>query len=248
MAGWKFRYFRDIVNPAELPATVAAYKSQQFRWCKGSIQTALKLIPRILRADFNRKIKAEAFVHLLSYSVHPLMVLNILFTLPLLLLESWSSYGLHSFSLYVLLGAAALLSVGTFGPVCFYIYSQRELYGDWKRRILWLPVLIMVGTGVAVGNMRAFLEAVFGVSSPFVRTPKYRIESKHDRISTRRKYRQRLDKLVVLEALMGVYCVLCIAASVSSERLFVIPFMLLYAAGFFYISGMSLKESFQKPA
>jgi len=75
LAGWRFRYFRDVVNPAELPATISAFKSQQFRWCKGSIQTALKLIPTILRSRFNWKIKGEAVVHLLNYSVHPLMLI-----------------------------------------------------------------------------------------------------------------------------------------------------------------------------
>ena len=154
LAGWHFRYFKDVVNPAELPATVSAYKSQQFRWCKGSIQTAVKLIPRILKADFNKKIKAEAIVHLLNYSVHPLMIINILFALPLLMMDYWAGFELYDLSLGVLFGAAAFLSVGTFGPSVFYIYSQRELYPDWKWKIVWLPFLMMIGTGIAVAYVK----------------------------------------------------------------------------------------------
>ena len=80
LKGWKFRYFKDIVCKAEIPAMISAYKSQQFRWCKGSIQTAVKLLPRIWNAELPWRIKSEAIIHLINYSVHPLMV----FYLPLL--------------------------------------------------------------------------------------------------------------------------------------------------------------------
>lgn len=35
LSGWKFVYLEDIVSPAELPPTVNAFKSQQYRWTKG---------------------------------------------------------------------------------------------------------------------------------------------------------------------------------------------------------------------
>ena len=47
------RYLVDLVAPAEIPSNVNAFKSQQFRWAKGSIQTAKKLLPRILTADIS---------------------------------------------------------------------------------------------------------------------------------------------------------------------------------------------------
>jgi len=243
LAGWKFRYFKDIVNPSELPATVSAFKSQQFRWCKGSIQTAVKLIPRILKADFNWQIKAEAIIHLLNYSVHPLMVINILLTLPLILMERWTMFRIYDTSLVVLFGAALFLALGTFGPTVFYMYSQRELYSDWKRRIVWMPVLMMIGTGIAIVNTRAWLEAVFGIKSSFKRTPKYRIESKSDRLSERMKYRIPLDWMAFLELAMGLYCSTIIYFSVQTGRIYLLPFLLLYAIGFFYTGLLSIGES-----
>ncbi len=247
LAGWKFRYFKDVVNPAELPATVSAFKSQQFRWCKGSMQTALKLIPRIMGSNFNSKIKAEAIIHLLNYSVHPLMIINIMLALPLLMMDYWSGFRFYDLSLAVLFGAAAFLSVGTFGPAVFYVYSQRELYPDWKFKILWLPALMMIGTGIAVANTRAWGEAILGIQSSFKRTPKYRIESRHDNLLDRMKYSLPFDWLVFLEIFMGLYCVVCIAASFLNNRLFVAPFMVLYAGGFFYIAFKGLRESVLRP-
>ncbi len=243
LAGWKFRYFKDVVNPAELPATIAAFKSQQFRWCKGSIQTAVKLIPRILKSDFSWKIKAEAVVHLLNYSVHPLMIVNILLALPLLMMDYWTGFSIYDTSMAVLFGAAAVLSLGTFGPIVFYIYSQRELYPDWKRRIVWLPVLTMIGTGIAVVCSRAWLEAVLGIKSGFKRTPKYRIEKKGDALQGTVKYKLPLDASFILEFFMAVYCMVCVYFSIMRDRPFLIGFMLLYAAGFLYVAVNSVREA-----
>ena len=246
LAGWKFRYFKDVVCPAELPATISAFKSQQFRWCKGSTQTAVKLIPRILRSNFSWKIKTEAVIHLLNYSVHPLMMMNILLTLPLLVIGEWSNYSFNDLSVGILFGAATLLSIGTFGPTVFYLYSQKELYPDWGKRSFFLPVLMMIGTGIAITNTRAWLEAMMGIKSSFKRTPKYGISEKSDVLKERMKYKLPLDKAVFFELFMGVYCLLCIYFGIITYKPFVIPFMFLYAGGFFYVAFNSIAESFLK--
>ncbi len=243
LAGWKFRYFKDLTNPGEIPPTVQAFKSQQFRWCKGSIQTAVKLLPRILTADVNWKIKAEAVVHLLSYTMHPLMILNILFALPLLLMGEWTNHQLSDVSMVAILGVVAFMSVGTFGPIVFYIVSQRDLHPDrWVRRMIWLPFLMMIGIGVAVSNTRAWLEGITGRRSAFIRTPKLRIESKKDRVGDRKMYTIPLDPLVAVEFLMGVYCVVC-GYFAFLTRPMLVPFMVIYAAGFFYVSILSIREA-----
>lgn len=243
LKGWHFRYVADVVNPAELPATVPAYKSQQFRWCKGSIQTGVKLIPRILKSSEPLAIKVEALTHLLNYSVHPLMVVNILATLPLLIFHQ----EFVDFSMPFLFGAAFFLSIGTFGPMAMYIVSQKALHPeDYKRRLFWLPILTVIGTGIAVSNTKAWLEAVMGKKSGFVRTPKLRLESLKDRLSERVKYNSlKFDKLALLEFLMGSYALLIIAASIWADKMFVIPFMALYAAGFFYVSFFTVWDAVQ---
>ena len=136
------------------------------------------------------------------------------------------------------------MSLGTFGPLLFYTYSQRELYPDWRTRILWLPVLMMIGTGVAVVNTRAYLEAFLGIQSGFKRTPKLRIESRADQIKERTRYRLPLDPYVFLEIFMGLYCAACIAYSYYIDRLFLVPFLLIYTAGFLYMGLDSIRESY----
>ncbi len=59
-----------------------AFKSQQHRWAKGSIQTCRKLLPRILRSNLPLHVKAEAFFHLTANFNYPLMVLLSLLMFP----------------------------------------------------------------------------------------------------------------------------------------------------------------------
>jgi cellulose synthase/poly-beta-1,6-N-acetylglucosamine synthase-like glycosyltransferase len=240
LAGWKFRYFMDIENPAELPATIHAFKSQQFRWCKGSIQTAVKLIPRILRANLPWKIKLEALIHLTNYSVHPLMVLNILLTLPLVLIEKWSSFHYTDFTTKMIYFIAFILSLSTFAPTVFYLYSQKELYKKWWDKVIYMPVLMMIGTGIALSNTKAYIEALLGKVSTFQRTPKYRIESKKDLVFFKNKYIQSIHPIILLEIIFFIYCVITAYYAYVYKKYLIIPFMIIYALGFLYVVYLSI--------
>ena len=86
LAGWRTHFLSELEVPGELPDGVAAFKSQQFRWAKGSIQTAKKLLPRLWRdRDRSVWVKIQATLHLTHYAVHPLMLVVALFTLPAML-------------------------------------------------------------------------------------------------------------------------------------------------------------------
>ncbi len=238
--GWKFKYLADVVNPAELPATISAYKTQQFRWCKGSIQTAVKLIPAIFRANRSWKVKAEAITHLTNYSVHPLMIVNILVTLPLLAFHEM----FLQMSTAVLFGLAVFFSVGTFGPMALYGASQYHLnQKGWWKTFFMLPILMMIGTGIAVSNTKAFIEAIIGKKSSFVRTPKLRLETRKDKVEERNKYNElKIDKIAILEFLMGVYVTITIFVSISVDKYLVLPFLVIYALGFYYVSFATVWE------
>lgn len=246
LRGWRFKYIADVVNPAELPATVSAYKSQQFRWCKGSIQTAVKLAPVIWKADLPWKIKLEALTHLTNYSVHPLMIINILATLPLLYFNEYYA----NLTLPMLFAVAFFLSIGTFGPMTMYLVSQKALYNKWFHRLMWMPVLTMIGTGIAVNNTRAWWEAIVGKKSQFVRTPKLKLEKTSDKLVERRKYSEtiKLDKTAFIEMGMGFYILLTIYTAIAMDKTLVIPFMLIYAGGFFYTAFYTLFENMKERA
>ncbi|HKE00921.1 MAG TPA: cellulose synthase family protein, partial [Planctomycetota bacterium] len=167
--GWRFVYLPDVVVPAELPAEINGFKSQQHRWAKGSMQTALKLAPRIARARIGIPIKIEAAVHLSSNICYPLLLLLSALLMPALWLRVRVLDPGAAFLFDLTLFVAASVSIA-----CFYVASQREAErGQWLRRIADLPLVFALGIGLAVNNTRAVLEALVGHESEFVRTPKH---------------------------------------------------------------------------
>lgn len=229
LAGWRTHFLADLEVPAELPTGVAAFKSQQFRWAKGSIQTACKLLPRIGTSDFSPWVKLQAALHLTHYVVHPLMLTVALLTLPAI----FAFHGVFSPPVKLLLCASMLVSM--LAPNALYVASQRALYPDWRRRLRRLPLLTCVGVGLALSNSRAVFEALAGMRSDFVRTPK---RGERDR----QHYRVRSPMLPWLELALGAYCAVGLALYVHAGKLFLGPFLFIYAAGFLMIGGLGLRE------
>lgn len=236
LRGWRMKFLPQVVCPAEIPVQISAAKSQQHRWAKGSIQTAIKLVPQILRAKVPRFTKVQAVFHLTNYMVHPLMLVVALSSPLHLWFDGFLSLREH------LLAAAAFFSIATFGPSSMYLYAQRQLYPDWTRRLKYFPALLVFGTGIALNNTKAILEAFFHVGGAFVRTPKFRIEKDSDTWVGKR-YRPPISWLSFLEALLAVYCVYGVSLFLQRGRHLVDPFLLLYTIGFATVALMSLWES-----
>jgi cellulose synthase/poly-beta-1,6-N-acetylglucosamine synthase-like glycosyltransferase len=233
MAGWKFLYLPHIVCPAELPVEMNSFKTQQSRWAKGLIQTAIKLLPRILRSDLPWRIKVEAFFHLTANISYPLMIVLSFLMLPAMIVrfnQGW--FQMLYIDLPLWLAATASVSM-------FYLVSQRELYPDWRTRMKYLPFLMATGIGLSISNSKAVLEALLGIQTSFKRTPKYRIESRKDRWVTKNYFR-RTGVMPVLELLFGMYFVLVVYYAFNNQNYPTIPFLVLFVIGFTYMGLMSI--------
>ncbi len=248
LKGWKFKYLSNVVCSAELPTSIQDYKSQQFRWCKGSLQTAMKLIPAIITSKEKWKIKFEAFTHLLNYSIHPLMLLNILLILPMILYnQQVFDTGSHVFSLVSFL----FILIGFLGPNILYATSQAVLYKNWKRRILWLPFMLLLGVGITINNTKAWLEAVFGKESSFIRTPKLGVlDSDTNKIGLKNKISQNLKKYkqkkisitFYIELFLLFYVGFTMLIALQNDLLFIAPILVIYFVSFLYIFYLTLKN------
>ncbi len=233
MAGWKFLYLPHIVCPAELPVEMNAFKTQQSRWAKGLIQTAIKLLPRILKSDLPLKIKVEAFFHLTANISYPLMIALCFLLLPAMIVrfnQGW--FQMLYIDLPLWLASTASVSM-------FYLVSQRELYPDWRTRLRYLPMLMSVGIGLSVSNSKAVMEALLGIKTSFRRTPKYRIESRKDRWASK-NYLKGTGVLPLLELALGAYFALVVVYAFTNQNYPTIPFLMLFVIGFTYMGLMSL--------
>jgi cellulose synthase/poly-beta-1,6-N-acetylglucosamine synthase-like glycosyltransferase len=229
LAGWKPYFLFDLVVPAELPGDVNAFKLQQFRWAKGSVQTGIKLLPRVFRAAVPLRAKLQAAFHMLHYAVYPLMVAVAFLSLPVLLFTAAS----RSTAVFAGVFTALLLSTGA--TVCLYAVSQILLYPRGWRRLRHLPALSLLGIGVALSNSRAVMEALFGIRTAFIRTPK----KGGGRGSA---YPTQLSEEVVYEFLLGLYCFATCLLLIHARRYLVAPFLLLYAWGFTVIALLSVRH------
>jgi len=239
LRGWKLCFAPNVVCPAEVPVTINAFKSQQHRWAKGSIQTAKKNLGKLFRADIPLLVKIQAFLHLTHYMVHPMMLLVVLTSIPML----YSQWFFDHLALPVMI--FTLLCLATFGPSAMYLFSQRILYPDWKKRVKFLPFLMCLGTGIAVNNTKAVIEALLNIESGFIRTPKYGIKKREDRWQGM-KYSIPLNFVAVLEFLLGVYSLTGLVLFLLFSKYLVSPFLLIYTAGFFFVCFLSVKQGYGK--
>jgi cellulose synthase/poly-beta-1,6-N-acetylglucosamine synthase-like glycosyltransferase len=220
---WECLYLPEVAAPAEVPPQVNAFKRQQFRWAKGSIQCLQKLWRPLLAARQPWFKRLQGFIHISSYLAHPLMVLLLLITLPMLL-GAWQ----------VRLPLALLTPV-SLGPPLLYAAAQAALYSNWPRRIAYLPLLVLLGTGIALNNTRAIVEALLGRQTAFLRTPKFRVAAQGDGWAGN-AYALGLDPQILGEVLLGLYALVTVGVALVKGHFFAVPFLLLYAGGFGYVA------------
>jgi cellulose synthase/poly-beta-1,6-N-acetylglucosamine synthase-like glycosyltransferase len=237
LRGWQFLFLPDLVTPAEVPVEMNAFKSQQHRWAKGSIQTCVKVLPAILASDLPRKVKVEAFFHLTANFNYLLMCVLSVLMFPAMVVRynmGWTEMLLIDVPLFM----AATASVAN-----FYLVSQRELYPDWKTRVKYLPIVMSIGIGLAVNNTKAVFEALFGEPGEFTRTAKYGISTTRDGWQ-HKKYHQSMPVQPFIELALGLYFTYTVVYALTHGIFGTLPFLVLFQFGFLYTGLTSILQQF----
>jgi cellulose synthase/poly-beta-1,6-N-acetylglucosamine synthase-like glycosyltransferase len=240
MKGWRFVFLQDVISPAEIPVEMNAFKSQQHRWAKGSIQTCKKLLPQILASSLPLSVKMEATFHLTANFAYPLMILLSLLMFPAMVIR-------YNMGWYEMMLIDVPLFMGATLSVCsFYLMSQREVFAEtWRTRIKYLPAVLSVGIGLSVNNAKAVLEALFGHESEFTRTPKYRVEKASDEWKQKR-YRGAANFVPFVELALGVYFTYMALYAATNGIFGTLPFILIFQFGFLYTGVLSLSQNLGK--
>ena len=236
MKGWKCLFLPNIVVNAELPVQVNGAKRQQFRWAKGSIQCAIKLLGSIL---VKRKItidaKLQVFVQLTRHIVFPLMLIQFL-ALPILLASNVNLY-IISF-----LPVATLVTYLAMGPGA-YLFIIHNMYDkNRKEKGIAMTYLIIYSMGMAVNNTVAVIDALVGKKNEFLRTPKYGIVKNTDDWRTK-AYNLPFSKTTLLELFFGIYGIMAILIAIYSRNPIWVPIIALQTTGFLYIACLSFSHT-----
>ncbi len=235
MRGWRFVYLPGLVAPAELPVEMNAFKAQQHRWAKGSIQTALKLLPLVRRADLPKEIKQEAFFHLTA-NVGYLLMIPLAILLPITVVVRVSHGWYEVLLLDIPFFAAATLSV-----VSFYAVSQAEQGKSWWDRVKYIPFVMALGIGLAVNQARAVVEALMGYETGFTRTPKHGVKSAGESVA-RKRYKAAVTFQPIVELALAAYMTYGVMYLLEREVYYSLPFLVLFQVGFAYVGLASIYE------
>lgn len=233
LAGWRGVYLNDVVAPAEIPPQLLAFKRQQFRWAKGSVQTLRKLAPRVWRSPWPLRKRIAAIFHMGNYLIHPCLLSLLLVSLPLILLGS------NPLSLLTVLSLASL------GPPLLYALAQRELFGarGWQRW-RYLPLLMFLGTGICLSNTLAVSQGLAGNGGQFLRTPKFHVIDSAGGWQ-RSVYRLPLQPIILGEACLALYALAAIAAALAHEKWLTALFMGIYAGGFGITAAIGIWQAWR---
>jgi cellulose synthase/poly-beta-1,6-N-acetylglucosamine synthase-like glycosyltransferase len=239
LRGWKFVFLNDVTSPAELPADINGLKTQQFRWTKGAVETAKKLLPLVWKSKIPLKIKLECTVHLTSNIVFPFILLTAFLNVPLVVIKNTvEGYD----SIFTMMGIFVLASISTF---MFYMYAQRAIHLDWRRRLMLFPVFMAGSMGFAVNNTKAVFEALTGKKSAFLRTPKYKIVGAEGEWKKKKYVQKKIGGAVFMELFFTLYFIVGISISVFYLEIAAIPFQLLFLAGFGTVGALSLRHALE---
>ncbi|MEJ7619126.1 MAG: glycosyltransferase family 2 protein, partial [Pyrinomonadaceae bacterium] len=220
LMGWRFVYLLDEDAPSEVPVEINAFKTQQRRWAKGVMQVGLKLYPRIWRSpELPFRVKLEMFFRLTGNISYPLMIITSFLQFPLLLVRyNQGFYHLMAFDL-PLLFFSTISVILFYGTAVIYLDEERSV-----KRLLHLPLVMAIGIGLAFSNARAVFEALLGIKSEFVRTPKYRVEQASDETWKSKKYQRRRGILPLLELSFALYFTLAVLYAAHMGLWGTIPF------------------------
>jgi hypothetical protein len=227
LAGWKFVYRENVVTPAELPEDVSAFRAQQFRWAKGTVQCARKLIGPIWRGPLTLSQRIEALFHLTPHFAYPLMMFLSVLLLPALVLMPATNGR-------TMLLIDLPLCIGTTGSLAaFYAMAERAQGRRWIDAFRQLPALLALGAGLAPHLTKAVIEGLCSMAGEFVRTPKRGIQ--------RERYRARAD-LPVIEILLCLFSAASTIAAIETGHWFATPFAMIFTFGYGYVASLVASE------
>lgn len=236
LRGWEFVYVPDALAPAELPCEMNSFKGQQFRWAKGSAQTAKKLIPTVLRANIPWKVKLEVLFHLTDNFAYLFLIALALLQLPNMILRQQIS------APELLLLDVPLFALTSGSIVMFYITTHRALYGGLWDAVRRLPLMMALGIGLSLNNGRAVIEGLLGRESEFVRTAKHGVIKSNENW-VKKRYKASKEIFSWIELALGLYFVATIGIGIYIGAWASIPFLVLFMVGFLYVSSLSLYQA-----
>ncbi|MBK8502805.1 MAG: glycosyltransferase [Saprospiraceae bacterium] len=242
LKGWKIQYLEEIGSPAELPAEMSGFKSQQFRWMKGGAETAKKMLPTVWRSSLPVGKKLHSTFHLLSSTVFVFVFMLGVLSVPLLIALKGLDLSTNIFSIFI---------VGTISIVCVYYMANianrftnphKSFWRDLFKFAFMFPVFLAMSMGLSLHNTVAVLQGYRGKRSEFVRTPKFNIKDFSDNFKKSTYRSNKIKWTTIIEGLLCLYFIFAVFLGYRiGDKSFVL-FHILLAIGYGSIFYYTIKH------
>ena len=233
-AGYRTKFVKEIVAPAELPATFTAYKAQQKRWTQGWVQLQRLHLRTLLFEHRCSPVRRLAFAYHMCISWQwPIWALWMTMLPALIFTGLWfGAYGAGAgAAVYVLPTLLWLVAATTIASLeTKHTYPERLGARSLGRRVGRVVPYVVINTGMLPHQFSAFAQGLFGaMHSEFERTPKAASVTGAPRSDAQRRYPVNVHwPYVLAEAFF-------IAHQAAWTVLFLAEGMLLAAAGTAYV-------------
>ena len=203
LKGWEIIFLEKFGSPAELPAEMNGLKSQQFRWMKGGAETARKMLPTIWKSDLQLPQKIHATGHLLGSTIFIFVFLAGISSVPLLFALQEIGFNTQYFGFF-LAGLLSVIAVYFVANVNAELKEEKWLKKVFKFLVLF-PVFLAISMGLSLHNTIAVLQGWRGKQSPFIRTPKFNINTLTDSFKKQKYFNGKLSWITIFEGLLSIY-------------------------------------------
>lgn len=237
MAGWRFVYLDNCDVPSELPVTMSALRTQQQRWAKGSIQTARKILPVLMKKHLPLAVKIEAVAHLMANIFWLLGMIAILTLYPAIL---WRV----GIGLQQIISIDLPLFLVSTGAIMSYFLLYWTLSKSKKLRYVFLLPALTIGLAPSISL--SVLKGMFQSGGAFERTPKFGMRERDRMPVLSFLYHQKNMPYIFLNAVLFIYCLLPIVFSWQRGTWPALALLLLVPFGFSLVLIKDIRESFYK--
>jgi cellulose synthase/poly-beta-1,6-N-acetylglucosamine synthase-like glycosyltransferase len=239
LKGWRFLYLEHVESPAELPVTMNALKTQQFRWTKGAAECVKKNLPFVLSSKHaSNTTKVHAIFHLMNCTVFICIFLAAVFSIPLLFIKSSHPQYAQVF-LFALFSPFSLLLLSYFYWISATQRPGTSFFSFLGKFLLFLSVSM----GFSLHNSIALCEGYAGKKIPFIRTPKFNITSSKDRWQANKYLVNDISGVTVLEGVLTAYFFSGVFLSIYFQNYGLLPFYLMLTLGFGYVFYYSIVQA-----
>ncbi|MBW2960991.1 cellulose synthase family protein [Mesonia aestuariivivens] len=233
LKGWKFKYLQKVETPAELPITISAARSQQFRWNKGAAENFQKNYSRLFKSkQVSLMTKFHGSFHLLNSSMFLLVLIIAVLSVPVLYINNL--FLDYSFYFYVMafFGLATVIFFMAYGITFFKIHGINK--NSVSQFIGLFFAFFSIAMGLSVHNTWAILEGHFGKKSSFVRTPKFNITNLNEIRKENKSLKNSFNFIQIIELILCFYFAFAIysAFKLNDYGFLIFHFMLFFGFGF----------------